>query len=255
MAREFNGSTQYLEHGAPVITAVPATFAAWFRPNTSSGTHAILCSGGDNAGQAYEFGIVQVNAQFWAFAQDSGFNQALAAVTLAGGTLYHGCGVFVSNTSRHAYINGGNKGSDNASRTPTAGFFQRTRIGRRANNSNAQFFDGLVAEAALWNAALSDEEVLYLAQGFSPLLLRSRLNNLVAYWPLLAASGGDEPDMAWGNKYSMSLVAAPTGVAHPPLFRPTFFDPALLGLFSGPGPGPSFQPRPGASMLSGVPMV
>jgi len=43
-------------------------------------------------------------------------------------------------------------------------------------------FDGLVAEVAVWNVVLDDSEIAALAQGVSPLLIRSTA--LVEYWPV-----------------------------------------------------------------------
>ena len=46
---------------------------------------------------------------------------------------------------------------------------------------------GRIAEAAIWNVALTDSEVQALASGVSP--LRVRPESLQAYWPLFAVTG------------------------------------------------------------------
>ena len=57
-------------------------------------------------------------------------------------------------------------------------------IGKRSNDS--QFFGGDIAELAIWNIALSDDDVFALGDPdnrVSPLLVRP--DALVGYWPLV----------------------------------------------------------------------
>jgi hypothetical protein len=56
-------------------------------------------------------------------------------------------------------------------------------IGALNRLTPAAYFDGKVAEAAIWSAALTDAEVASLGKGVSPRLIRPQ--SLVFYAPLI----------------------------------------------------------------------
>jgi hypothetical protein len=73
---------------------------------------------------------------------------------------------------------------------------------------------GSIAEAAIWNVALTDAKVAILAAGFSPLFVDPQ--SLVAYWPLVR----DTDDDVVGG-YDMTAYNTPTVASHPPkIFYP-----------------------------------
>ena len=72
---------------------------------------------------------------------------------------------------------------------------------------------GHIAEAAIWNVALTAAEVTVLAKGVSPLFIRRQ--NLVAYWPLYGLHS-PETDFS-GNNRVMTLNNGPTRGNHPPV--------------------------------------
>jgi hypothetical protein len=60
----------------------------------------------------------------------------------------------------------------------------RTGIGYHiTSGSRTVFTNGRIAEAAIWNEALNDDEIAALANGFRPSLIRP--NKLVFYVPLV----------------------------------------------------------------------
>lgn len=75
-----------------------------------------------------------------------------------------GVGVLVSATERHAYLDGGNKATNTSSFSPGTDPAGNTHIGaiRTASNITAGGFRGLIGEIAIWNVALSDNEVAEL---------------------------------------------------------------------------------------------
>jgi hypothetical protein len=85
--------------------------------------------------------------------------------------------VIASATSRAAFVHGGNKGIATTSfNSTTTG---QARIGSSGTTQGGYY--GWMAEVALWDIALSDEEVYNLSQGLSA--DRVRLNNLRYYAP------------------------------------------------------------------------
>lgn len=86
-------------------------------------------------------------------------------------------------------------------------------IGRDVNGS--QWWNGGLAELALWNAALTDDEAVSYHKGLSPLLIRPSLRR--AYWPLM---GRYSPEIDVVGGANATLVSTPTAGDHPPVIRP-----------------------------------
>ncbi len=74
-------------------------------------------------------------------------------------------------------------------------------------------FNGSIAEAAIWSAALSDAECQALAKRLSPLALKQHLHNLVLYKDLVR-------DLNRGVGPALTAVNSPAVVQHPPLIYP-----------------------------------
>jgi hypothetical protein len=124
----------------------------------------------------------------------------------------HAAAVFVSDAQRHAFLNGGNKGSGTTSVSPSG--LNTTAIGRVVISGATGLFEGDIAEVAIWNAALTDEEIAVLAKGFSPLCLWHRLPNLVLYQDLIRPL--DRP----GIGPAMTAMGGTSVAAHPRMIYP-----------------------------------
>jgi len=86
-----------------------------------------------------------------------------------------------------------------------------TSIGTLYRSDNpGTYVDGSIAEAAMWNVALSDGEVAELATGIRP--MRVRPQNIVSYWPCVR---DQDYDIVGG--YDMTPINSPTISAHPPI--------------------------------------
>lgn len=94
------------------------------------------------------------------------------------GTWYSLVGVFASSTSRTVYLDGVAATTNTTSATPTG--TTTFSVGGRAG---VLPFSGSLADVALWNVALSADDINALAAGVSPLLIRP--DALVHYLPLL----------------------------------------------------------------------
>jgi hypothetical protein len=88
-------------------------------------------------------------------------------------------------------------------------------LGARISATPGLFLNGQIAEAAVWNVALSAAEIASLSKGFSPLLIRPA--SLVAYWPLI---GRHDPEIDPVGRFDMTLTANPTTAAHPRVILP-----------------------------------
>ena len=103
---------------------------------------------------------------------------ATGATSLSSGTWYSLVARFSAINSRLIYVGGVQDGSNTSSRTPTG--ISNARVGVRGNVSGAAL--GSLAEVAIWNVALSADDIAALAT-VSPLLIRPDV--LVCYIPLL----------------------------------------------------------------------
>ncbi len=233
MARSFNGTSAYADAGNnAVLTVVTSlTIAAWIYP-TVSGNGAyrtFLCKkaspdgtghnnyemglnndAGSNAGSLYFYhfnGLVNdiaistfvPNVNEWSFigATVTGGN----ALTIYGGSLGN---VISRKTATLSFILEGTPGDGNV------------LIG--ANLVSNHFFQGRMAEVAIWNLALSANEMAALGSGAPiPRFRQFQAGPVgrVLYVPLWGLTS-PEPNIIGGYYTGVSLTGSPTAAAHPP---------------------------------------
>ena len=97
------------------------------------------------------------------------------------GQWHHACVVQASTTSRTIYLDGGNSASSTVAINPKN--VNRLNIGAYDLNGAGGFFNGDIAEAAVWNAALNADEVRSLSRGMT--CDKVRPQSLVFYAPLV----------------------------------------------------------------------
>ena len=175
-------TTNYIESTTGVITATPVTMCCWVNTTSLAAVQTpigIYRSSSAPDTNSFELSIGTGGALS---AKTSGASATTTTGAITTNTWAHVCGVFTSATSRAAFINGANKATNATSSTPTG--LNRLSIGvERGGFGSGEAFSGAIAEAAYWNAALTDDEVAALGKGFSPRLIRP--SALVAYLPLI----------------------------------------------------------------------
>lgn len=212
-----SSSSQYLEYAGASVTAVPLTLACWVRPAAASigAAQAIFYLGNATAGggnNRFYLGKVSTD-QFTINANTSGVN---GSTVVSAGVWYHVAGVFTSATARTLFVNGSSEGTNNANTTPSG--VNNTTLGARYSaGSLGLYFDGEVAEATVWNVALSAGEIASLAAGAWPPGIQAA--NLVDHW-ILAGFSSPEPNAANGNAMVVNGGAAGAPSIHPPVWRP-----------------------------------
>lgn len=139
----------------------------------------------------------------------SGVATATAAVTA--GTWHHICGVSVGNSDRSVFLDGGNEGTNTDSRSdPTV-----TETAIASRTSTADFFDGAIDHVAIWNVDLTDGQIVELATGISPLLMRP--DALVHYWRKM---GRNSPELDVVGGLDMTVNSATTATTSPSIYEP-----------------------------------
>lgn len=176
MAFNFNGTTQYMETTSP-LTAVPLTISCWVRGSSTSAPQGIFEINQGSQTNAWSIRRTSGSNNIQAYIRNSGttitFN---SSGTYTSGEWFHACLVCESNTSRTIYLNGGNEVTDTNSVTPTS--INTVWVGFAGG-----YWNGDIAECAIWNSALNKDQVISLSKGFSASLVQS--DNLVWYAPLL----------------------------------------------------------------------
>ena len=212
MARTFtSASSHYLENSASApVTAVPLSMACWFKTTTvAAGTHALVWVGDKDVSDQW-FRLRRGTANCDACARDSGTERiSNGPGGLTTNTWYHGAGVWNTTTSRLAYINGV-AGIENTTACTPAGA-DRVSIGRIGRSVPADYLDGTIAEVGIWNVALTATEILALAKGALPSMIRPQ--SLVFYAPCWG-NDSPEPDLSTGAR-DMTVTGA-TSAAHSP---------------------------------------
>ncbi len=206
MAIDFDGTGDRLEFSGSPISDYPLTMACWFKPDVQNATDSLMTINDFATGnERHELHIAgAVAGDPVRYQCNDGAGSVFAATTTGfnNTSWQHACAVGRSATSRDVYLNGGGKGSNTTSRSPTG--MDRMRLGDGTGE-----YAGLLAEAAVWNVDLSDAEVARLAKGVSPLSVRPQ--NIVNYWPLVRSPYND-----WVGGFNMTIFGNPTVTGHPP---------------------------------------
>lgn len=199
MAITLNGSSQYLHLGsAPAVVTYPFTMAVWMKPVDHSAIFTL--SSIEGGGDYHILQACGTTNNCAAGSYQTKWAYAYSTADFANGTWQHVCGVFTSAKSQACFLNGTNKGTNATSQTPVG--LVEFLVGARNIGSPTNFFYGKIAYVALWNVALSDEEVAVLAAGADPALIQSA--NLVGCYPLY----NDPTDTQGGS--SLVAVGSPT---------------------------------------------
>ncbi len=212
MAVNFKRSTSdYLEIAQAVLTGPPLTMSAWVNSkDADNGQGVIMMSDSTNSTtNTMRLELVGSAAGDPLFARVSNSIPHNLAKTTTGYTVgkwHHVAGRFVASDDIWAYIDGGSE--DQGTLEKTAENLNHTAIGMIHTNNRHVFFDGDIAEVAIWNVALTVAEVSMLASGMSPQTIQ--LDNLAAYWPLIH----DYRDYA--GTFDLTAGGFPTFSQHPP---------------------------------------
>ena len=222
MARLFDDAqSQYLQwSGAtPPVAAPPFTLACWFCTDTETVDQALMWIG-DKDSPTSCIGVIEILAaspspQVCASTISGGVVGSAVTGNYAANTWHHVCGVFLATNDRSVFLDGINKGTNVTEVLGAAS--NSAAIGRCGDQTPSDYLCGAVAEAAIWNTALSQSEANSLAKGYSPPQIRPE--SLVAYWPLGGFYGQGDRDLL--GRYDMTAHNAPSWADHPPLVYPS----------------------------------
>ena len=191
MARNFDGSDDYLDAGNPSalnLTGDEVTLSAWIRLESVADEGKILAKWSD-AAQEFQYLLSTNGGDKCLFAIYDGETLIAQGTTvLSVGVWYHIAGVYDGSDLR-VYCNGVEEDSTaNTGNMPS--FNIPVRIGAGSGGSGSENpFDGDIGHCAIWNTPLSASEIASLANGISPLKIQKD-NNLLFYAPV----NGQDPE-------------------------------------------------------------
>jgi len=190
--------------GTTELTAAPITLCAQFR-QTASASDGIVTIGDTTSDSDFRL-LVTSGGVIQADAEASGVDHATTTSTTTSlNTWGSACAVFTSSTSRSAYLNGGGKGTDTSTSSPSG--VDTTAVGMLYRSSPGNFFVGDIAEVGIWSRALGDGEIAGIGLGYSPTCYA----NTTGYYRMLTRSaterdefGSTRTDLTMGSGTSTS---------------------------------------------------
>lgn len=212
MSRNFvAASEEYLSVATAIVSTPPFTVGCWFNTVDDGVTEALMSFADSSVPDQRFFLWLQGNIAGDLIRFTANASSASTTTGFTINTWHHACGVASDTTNRAVFIDGGSKGTVSSAQTVTG--LDITSIGMLRDSTPSSEFDGRIAETAIWNIALSDDEVAILGAGYSPLFVHPQ--NLVFYAPLIR----DLIDRI--ENVTISLGGTPTVANHPPIIYPS----------------------------------
>lgn len=215
-----SGSTHWGSTATMPVSAVPFTVACWFRLESNIGMGIAGLFDTATTNNYHFLGYNNTSTSIMARSAAGGTAndaQCLTAMSLA--TWYHCCASFdvTTGTDRAIYLDGGSKVTATTNRA--AAGLDTFAIGRVQTSAPAQPADGMIAHLAVWNVILTDGEVLHLARGTDPRMVRSE--SLQGYWPMRTPTETHRVD---GAPNAITWNNSPGTGMNPPLIDPRYYE-------------------------------
>ena len=216
-------NNEFFEFDSAPVTDFPFTFGCWFRADSSTSNMTLMAIANKDVTNYWtRLFLTSTNYVRCQTRSGGGNLHGTTSNQYTDGQWHHALGVWASDTSRVAILDGdyGDSGSS-TSLSETTGM-DRLSLGRLGDSTAAAYFDGGMAEVAIWNVALAQAEGEMLAKGISPLLVRPQ--SLILYMPLNMPSG-DELDYV--GLMTLTDNNTVTATDHPRVYNPTS---AMMGV-------------------------
>lgn len=180
MAYLFNGSSQYLSCTSTPVSQPPFTFSAWIKPSAITASAIFAITNSTNADR-HNLSIPGTAGTISAGSFVSGIgSQSTTTGTVSVGSWFHVAGVWSAANSRTSFLSGIAAVANTGTHEPSV---TRMQLGARLIPTAGAYFSGTIADAAIWTAALTAEEIASLAKGVACRFIRPQ--SLVFYAPLI----------------------------------------------------------------------
>ena len=199
---EFDGASDYIQLDTDVLTDFSAfTIGAWFYIDSAENGSIVSFGYTADDNKLLNFEIVSSNLLKFVYRPTGSFTlQSSALDGFIGKWNYYV--VSVSGANQSLYYNGSEVVSTTSGATATPPVFDRVQIGMLGRSTNAAFYEGNLANVAIWNRALSSDEInSVMWKGYSQ-LNTSELNGLQAWYSLTESESLVGDDTATLEKYA-----------------------------------------------------
>ena len=153
-----------------VWNRAPFTVAAWVRPANVTGGCILAAFDSSVANKYFRLELKSTGTVAISGANTTAF-EAVSTTTWSSNTWVHAAGTFASSTFS-AYLNGGGKGTTGSASVPTITTADKTSAGRLQHSAPTLPISAVFGTLAVWNGALTDEEILQLERGEHPKRVR-----------------------------------------------------------------------------------
>lgn len=248
MARDFNGSSDYIDFGdaTALDPTLSMTVVAWIDTDSTSGEAGIMSRGrAGGPGGGFGFNFQRVNGDELRISKHGVVDIDSTSINLSANTRTLVAAVISSTQVRfHKYVPGVGLTSQNISNNQSfnAGS-SSSRIGCIQNNTgtNLNFWDGEICEPAVFKRQLSDAEITSIGLGYSPLFFPA---SLVFYSKLV----GDSTE----KDYMRGASGALTGTTKTAHFRIIYPNSGFGRRFTTQSTPPASTFFPSRRMMRGI---
>lgn len=219
MSRDFNGTTAYVGRSDNLgLTGYPFSFFCWFNGTSFGGSQRTLFSLYENANDFIDTVnvIITTGSKLKLVCRDAvnGYVEFETSATATAGVWSSAAAIWAASNSRALYLNGANKVTNTGATAIGLADINRMALGAFRQTPTIEFFAGQIAHAAMWNTALTDDDVAMLHAGLHPTRVKS--TSLRAYWSL---SGKDSPEVDIVGRNDLTVTNATVSNEEPRIFR------------------------------------
>lgn len=196
---EFDGASDYVDTGIDIDTTQSMTFGAWVYRADDSTARAIAGDGFPSGGEA-GFSLITITANTDLYISYGSTSRTASSILPALNEWYYLTTSFNSGIMK-VYINGSEvyeSSYANANPQHDRSIFIGCRRGQGSPYEAIQFWDGNLANVAIWNRALSSDEINSVMWKSIDSLTDSESNGLQAWYSLDDIDGTNVPDSS-GN--------------------------------------------------------
>lgn len=215
---DFNGTNQYFSEASTLLTNEPIDMFIFAKSNDAAAVQTLISLGNNGASGLYRLALQgNLGGDPVRVLKQSDAGAAGAADSSAGystGVWAKAWASFISNTSRAAGIDGGNKGTDATNvADPTPDFIS---IGATRVNAISAYANASLAHGYVFDVNLTDDQFAALSLGISA-LCNIPIANIRGWYPLIMdgrnSVANGYPDLVATN--------SPTQGDMPPVFLPS----------------------------------
>jgi hypothetical protein len=176
MALTFNGSTSRVAGAFAPGQDHGFTVSCWFRLDHADSHQALIWIGDDDLGSMDHL-LFAPQASTGTGIRARSVNSFPAAFAETGnawspGTWHHACATFAAADERRVVLDGNLAAAGSSFENEPISGIDRISIGQNGGSGSQSPAAGAVAEVAVWNEPLSDDQIVALARGAWPLAVR-----------------------------------------------------------------------------------